>query len=283
MEVEAAVARRLWRLFEPYHAVTYFSPECREAFKDVGLKGFWMGYFAGRAAPMGQVGPGVVTATFFGFHPAMVARALPDAWGFAPVPAVLDARLHGVDHALRRLLGDGVDDPALGEAARLARAATEGAGFAGRPLFAANAGLEWPEPSHLALWHAATLLREHRGDGHVAALLAAGLDGCSAHVTLVATGALTRDVLQPNRGWSDEDWEAAAERLMARGWLDDAGELTEGGRVTRRAVEDATDELALEPWAALGKEGSERLAELLEPVARAVAHDIPLPNPIGLS
>ena len=199
MEVEAAVARRLWRLFEPYHAVTYFSPECREAFKDVGLKGFWMGYFAGR------------------------------------------------------------------------------------PLFAANAGLEWPEPSHLALWHAATLLREHRGDGHVAALLAAGLDGCSAHVTLVATGALTRDVLQPNRGWSDEDWEAAAERLMARGWLDDAGELTEGGRVTRRAVEDATDELALEPWAALGKEGSERLAELLEPVARAVAHDIPLPNPIGLS
>jgi helix-turn-helix protein len=281
--VEAKVARRLWRLFDPYHAVTYFAPECRDAFKSAGLKGFWMGYFAGRAAPMGEVGPGVVTATFFGFHPAMVARALPDAWGFAPAAAVLDARLDGVDKALRRLLGAAIDDPGLADAAGLARDAIGGVGFAGRPLFAANAGLAWPDPPHLALWHATTLLREHRGDGHVAALVAAGLDGCSAHLTLVATGALSRQVLQSSRGWSDDEWDAAAERLRERGWLDESGALTEGGRATRRAVEDATDELAMEPWSALGEKGTERVTELLEPVARAVAAEIPLPNPIGLS
>src|SRR5439155_23094545 len=101
-------ARRLWRLLEPYHAATYFAPEARQAFKDAGLRGFWMGYFAGRAAPMGTVGPGVVTATFFGFEPSMVAKALPDAWGFANVDTVLEARLAGVDGALRRLLGSDV-------------------------------------------------------------------------------------------------------------------------------------------------------------------------------
>src|SRR5436305_3492070 len=199
----------MWRALEPYHAVTYFTEESRQAFNDIGLRGFWMGYFAGRAAPMGPVGPGVVTATFFGFRHSMVARSLPDAWTFASDSDVLRARMHGVDRALRRLLGDAVHDPVLAEASGLARAAAESGERAGRPIYAANADLPWPAEPHLILWQATTLLREHRGDGHVAALTAAGLAGCESHVSLVATGALSRAVLQPSRGWTDEARDAA--------------------------------------------------------------------------
>ena len=284
MTVSPAHARRLWRVLEPYHAVTYFAPEAHQAFKDVGLRGFWMGYFAGRAAPLGAVGPGVVTATFFGFHPAMVARVLPDAWAFASVESVLEARLNGVDAAVRRILGSNLDRPELLELTTLAWNAAEGATAPGRPLFAANADLPLPEEPHLRLWQATTLLREFRGDGHVAALTAAGIDGCEAHVTLVATGALSRDILQSSRKWSDEEWEAAEDRLRSRGWLAPDGTLTETGRAVRSSVELATDELALPAWAALGEEGCERLLELARPLARLVtaAGDVPFPNPMGV-
>src|SRR3954451_20219362 len=203
----------MWRVLEPYHAVTYFSPEARQAFKDAGLRGFWMGYFAGRAAPMGPVGPGPVTATFFGFRHDMVAKALPDAWEFASVDTVLEARLRGVDAALQAVFGDAALAAAdIEEAAERARTAAVAADRAGRPLFAANADLPWPTEPHLVLWQAVTMLREHRGDGHVAALVTAGLDGCESHLTLVGAGTLSRDVLQPNRGWTDDDWTDAATR-----------------------------------------------------------------------
>ena len=283
-EVERGVARRLWRVLEPYHAVTYFSDESRQAFKDAGLRGFWMGYFAGRAAPMGAVGPGVVTATFFGFRHGMVARALPDAWTFASPTDVLTARLLGVDRALRRLLGDAVHDPSLAEAAGLARAAAEASDRAGRPIYSANADLSWPAEPHLILWQATTLLREHRGDGHVATLTAAGVDGCESHVSLVAAGALSRDVLQPNRGWTDEEWDAATARLVGRGWLGEDGAVTEAGRDARREIEQRTDDLALGPWQALGDDKSERLADLAAPLVRHIVDDggFPVPNPIGV-
>ena len=275
----------MWRVLEPYHAVTYFTPEARHAFKDAGLRGFWMGYFAGRAAPMGPVGPGAVTATFFGFRHDMVARALPDAWTFASVTDVLAARLRGVDGALRNLLGDALDSAGVAEATGLARTAAEAGVRAGRPLFAANADLPWPAEPHLTLWQAVTMLREYRGDGHVAALTAAGLDGCESHLTLVGAGALSRDVLQPNRGWTDEDWAAAEQRLRARGWLADDGGLTEHGSAWRQDVERVTDELAAEPWQTLGDDGCERLAELVKPLAQRLVESgaFPVPNPIGAS
>jgi hypothetical protein len=274
----------MWRVLEPYHAVTYFTEESRQAFKDVGLRGFWMGYFAGRAAPMGPVGPGVVTATFFGFRHSMVARALPDAWSFASVTDVLAARLQGVDRALRGLLGDAVHDSRIAEASGLARAAAEAGDRSGRPIYAGNADLPWPAEPHLVLWQASTLLREHRGDGHVAALTAAGIDGCESHVSIVAAGSLSRDVLQPNRGWTDEEWDAATARLQQRGWVDEHGTATDAGREARREIERHTDELALEPWRALGDEKSERLAELVTPVVERVvgAGAFPVPNPIGV-
>ena len=277
-------ARRMWPAFETYHAHIYFVPEAAEAYRRLGLKGGWMGYFASRSAPLGAASPELVTAVFFNFHPAMVARALPDAWGLASPEDVIAARLQTADVALRRLIPDHVGSPAEAEAAALAREAVEVPGLAGRPLFAALRSLPWPDEPHLVLWHACTLLREHRGDGHVASLTAAGLDGCEAHVTVTATGAVPRSTLQDNRKWSDEEWSAAEERLRSRGWLDAAGNLTDAGRAGRAGVEARTDELAEDPWRALGSERTERLLGLLTPMARAInaAGGVPVPNPVGV-
>ena len=243
-----------------------------------------MGYFASRAAALGAASPGLVTAVFFNFHPGMVARALPDAWALASPDDVLAARLRTVDVALRRLIPAHVGSAEEAEAAALAREAAEAPALAGRPLFGALRSLPWPEEPHLALWHACTLLREHRGDGHVAALTAAGVDGCEAHVTIVAAGHVPRETLQVNRKWSDDDWAAAEDRLRSRGWLDDAGALTEAGRAGRAEIEDRTDALAEEPWTALGPERTGRLLSLLAPMARAIndAGGVPVPNPVGV-
>ena len=284
-------ARAMWKLFEPLHAVTYFVDECIEEYGAAGLKGFWMGYFAGRAAPMGAVAPAVVDATFFSFNPDRVKRALPDAWGFAAPDRVLDARLAGVDRFLRQ-------DPrprrerrrrcgpqALAQAAALARSAIEGLTIEGRPLAAANVALAWPDEPHLALWQAATVLREHRGDGHVVALVAAGLDGRQALVTMAATGAVPKEMLQAARGWDDDAWDEAADALMERGWVNEDGTQTASGAAQRQAIEDLTDRLAA---AAVGATRATTTPNRCGPCSQAFAGAIaavgavPVPNPIGL-
>ena len=276
--------RRLWQLAEPIHSTTYFAPEALAAFTEAGLRGFWRGYFAGRAAPLGEVGPGLVTAVFFGFAPEFVARAIPSVWSMVPAADVLRVRLEGVDAALPPLLGEHAADPAVVDAAAGVRQAMEKASTGGRPLFAANAELSWPEPPHLALWHAATLLREHRGDGHVVALAAAGLTPCEAHLSQIAARDAPLDSIAPYRGWGDDDWAAAAESLRSKHWLDGDGVLTGRGRAERARIEETTDELAAEPWRNGGGAGLERLVELLEPLAVAVvaAGSFPYPNPIGV-
>ncbi len=282
----SAQARRLWRLFDPVHAVTYFAPESRQEFGAAGLKGFWMGYFAGRAAPMGAVEPAVVTATFFNFAPSWPARSLPDAWAFASPGRVLDARLQGVERILARIFDADADaHAAVARAAALAQQATVDLSTAGRPLAAANAALVWPDSPLMVLWQAATILREHRGDGHVAALVTAGLDGCEAHVSFAATGAVSRQILQPSRGWSDAQWEDAERRLVERGWLDDAGALTPQGAAARADIENLTDRLAAQPWLQLGPTRTDELAQALRPLTRAVVSSgvVPLLNPIGVS
>jgi hypothetical protein len=283
---DQAIARPLWQALEPYHAMIYFAPEARDAYTAVGLKGSWMGYFASRSAAMGAVSAGVVTATFYNFHPDMVARAIPDAWHFASPERVVAARSIGADAALRRLLGDQVTGNAMEEAADLARDATTACEAAGRPIFAGHASLAWPVEPHLVLWHAATLLREFRGDGHVAALLTAGLDGCEAHITLAATGAAPRAAIQPYRGWSDAEWAAAEARLVDRGWLSvDGATLTPQGRTVRKAVEDRTDALAMAPWRHLGAARCARLRELATALSTRIVErgGVPMPNPMGLA
>jgi helix-turn-helix protein len=277
-------ARRMWRALETLHMTVYFNPEPRDAYRRAGLRGGWMGYFASRAAAMGPVPAEVVMATFYNFHPRMVRRAIPDAWGFAPPAKVLEARFSGADAALRRLLGTWADSPAAAEAATLIRQAMQDQDRSGRPLFAAHAALGWPEEPHLALWHGATLYREFRGDGHVASLLTDGVGGCEAHVLAAAAGQLPGSLLREYRGWSDEEWAEAAAGLRSRGWLEADGALTEAGRAGRAARERRTDDLAMPPWRQLGPDGCARLLELLDRPVRLVVEGggIPFPNPVGL-
>ena len=277
-------ARRLWALAEPYHALTYFADESRAESEAAGLRGFWRGYFAMRAAPLGPVGPAVVAATFYNFAPEFVARAVPDVWDVVPPATALRVRLAGVDRAVRRVLGDDwLRSPEAAEAAGLATAAAGAASASGRPLAAANAALPTPDEPHLALWQALTTLREHRGDGHNAALLQRDVSGLQAHVLAAAAGRSSREWLMRARGWDDAAWAAAAAALTERGWLED-GELSAEGLAMTAAVEADTDRLALGPWRELGDVRCDRLAELLGPVRRAVvaAGDWATGNPIGV-
>ena len=275
----------MWALGEPFHALLYFADEVRVAGATAGLKGFWQTYFAFRAAPLGAVGPEVVTATFYNFAPSFVARRVPEVWAVTSPAAALDARLAGIDGAVRRALGE--DWPAsaeAAEAAELAGAAAAAVDLPGRPLAAANTGVPVPAEPHLALWQSLTTLREHRGDGHSAALLQREVDGVSAHVLAAAAGRSTRDWLVRARGWEDAEWDDAAARLTERGWLEDDGGLSAEGLAMVAAIEADTDRLALGPWQALGDAGCDRLAELLIPIRRAVvtAGDWPAHNPIGV-
>lgn len=273
-------ARRMWKALEPYHAITYFSPETRQATDALGLKGGWMSYFGCRAAPLGAVGPEIVAAVFYNFHPAMVARSVPDAWTYAAPAQLVDARLTAVDNAVRRLFPDASFD----RAAELARRAAELAPVAGRPIAAANAALEWPDEPHLVLWQATTILRESRGDGHVAALVAAELSPCQALVTISAAGGPAKKVFQLNRRWSDEEWAAASEDLRSRGLLDADGSLTEAGRALRQQVEDTTDALADQGWRALGDDLAGELHDAVRPLSAVLmsAGLIPADNPMAM-
>ncbi|MFI6401362.1 hypothetical protein [Streptomyces sp. NPDC050548] len=262
--VESGRVRQLWHLLEPLHAVLYYAPE---VFEEAAALGYdteerWPSYFPLRAAPLGPAGAERVTSAFYSFSPRMVAEHIDPAWRIASPDAVLKARLRGMDRAYRAIFGDRVDSPELAEAAALARRAAEAVTTAGRPLAAANAELPWPEEPHLQLWRAATILREHRGDGHLAALLVAGLDPVESLVSFAAIGAASVERFE-SRGWSPKEWSAARERLVARGLLDDLGTATRVGRELRQEVERRTDRLAAGPWQFLGRADTDRLADLL--------------------
>jgi hypothetical protein len=271
--MDPLLARKTWRTVEPIHGIVYFGRESLDVYKRLGLTKPNQGYFATRAAAMGAVPAEVVIATFFNFNPAIVRVALPSAWDVVPPAAVVEARLHGIDKLLRRLLDDEtVGSPEVAEAAELARRAAEAACERpeGRPLFAGHAALPWPEDPHLVLWHAQTLLREFRGDAHVALLMMEGLTGCEALVMHAGTGEVPASVLQASRAWSDDEWTAAVGRLQEAGLVDDNGTLTESGRAARQHVEGETDRLSLPPYEALGEEGCERLRTLCRPLSQAI-------------
>jgi len=285
MDANLKLARQMWQLLEPVHAVVYYAPE---AFDEAAGLGYdtgtrWPSYFAWRSSPLGHAGPHLVGATFYSFSPQMVAEHVPEVWSVAAPEKVVQARLNGVDRALRAILGDRVDAPEVAEAARLAREAAEAALTAGRPLAAANADLAWPHEPHLQLWQATTVLREHRGDGHIAALLDAGLDPCEALVSFAAVGAAPVEVFA-SRGWTQQQWSAAQDRLASRGWMSPDGRATERGRQGRDAVERRTDTLAVAPWLALGAARAGRLAQLGMPLMQAVvgAGILPRQSTLGL-
>ncbi|KAA6198552.1 hypothetical protein F2B00_30500 [Streptomyces parvus] len=277
MTGEPARVRQMWHLLEPLHAVLYYAPA---AFEEAAALGYdteerWASYFAWRAAPLGAVGAAEVVRTFHSFAPAMVDGYVPDGWVTAAPDAVLAARLRAVDRSYRALFGDRVEGPEFAEAAALARRAAEaagrdapgglgvakvpgvlgGLGAAKAPgvlggLGAANSALPWPDAPHLTLWQAATVLREHRGDGHIAALIGAGLYPVEALVSFAAVGAAAPAVFA-SRGWSADEWGAARRRLQERGLLAADGTATDAGRELRAKVELRTDEEAAAPWLAV--------------------------------
>ncbi|MGI5244129.1 SCO6745 family protein [Dactylosporangium sp. CA-139066] len=277
---ELSTERRMWSLFEPVHGVTYFAPQALRAFEEAGLRGFWRGYFAGRCAPLGAVAAGPVIGAFYGFAPAMVHRALPDVWTRITPEAALAARLAGARRVLE-VATAGL--PGLEEAAGLLRTAAQATEPHGRVLGAANAALPWPDEPLDVLWQASTILREHRGDGHIAALLVEGLDGCESMVWRDAfTGGAARATAQPARGWTDEEWDAARGRLHQRGYLDGEGSPTEKSQWAYRTIEETTDQLAAGPWQALGPEATERCAALLTPIATRMAEQLAKFYPVWL-
>ncbi|MFD0399680.1 hypothetical protein ACFVHI_16575 [Kitasatospora sp. NPDC127121] len=272
-------ARALWWLFEPVHAVTYFLPESREAYEAAGLHGGWRGYFASRSAPLGAVDAPPVIAAFFSFSPAMVERALPEVWTHASPEEALAARLKGSAAALARLL-EHVDPAQVELVVEALERAAGRLDCVGRVLAAANAALPRPSGLYERLWQAATVMREHRGDGHVAALVAAGLDGCEALVVRCAMD-VRREMLQPMRGWTDEEWDAAAARLVDRGWLTTAGSVTELGRIRHQSLEAATDLAAARVWEDYPRAELDLLAAALKPISALCRSQLPV-NPAGL-
>lgn len=286
MTGEPARVRQMWHLLEPLHAVLYYAPE---AFDEAAALGYdieerWPSYFAWRAAPLGAVGAEEAVRTFHSFAPAMVERHVPGIWATAAPDAVLAARLRAVDRSYRALFGERVEGPEFAEAAALARRAAEAVtpGAIGG-LGPANSGRPWPDVPHLVLWQAATVLREHRGDGHIAALAGAGLDPVESLVSFAAVGAAPAEVFA-SRGWSAEEWGAARRRLQERGLLAADGTATDAGRELRAKVELRTDEEAAAPWRALGEPGRERLAELLgEPWLEVIGSGLlPAENTLGI-
>src|SRR5919112_6225126 len=265
---DPALVGRAHRATDPLHSHMYFAPEHDERFSAIGLRPGRMSYFAGRAAPMGAVGAGVVTATFYNFSPSLVAHMIPRAWTLASPEQVLAARLDAARASLTRTLGDAAGSEEVTELAGLLREACDGLTAEGRPLFAGHADLDWPEEPLLSLWHGATLLREHRGDGHIAVLLHAGLTGLEAPVTHTATGrGFTEPAARATRGWKDEEWAAGCAALADRGLLDDAG-LTDDGKGLRAHIEAQTDALSADPWLLLGPERTARVVELGKGLSR---------------
>ena len=279
--MEPSEARRAWHLIETVNAVSYFTEECREAATRLGLKGFWMGYFANRASPMGAVPASVVEATFYNFHPSMVRRAIPDAWSFAPVEEVLGARSEAAGRAIKARASEA--QALAPRVVELLRAVIEAADGAGRPLFSANRDVEVTGDVE-GLWQALTTLREHRGDGHVAVLTEAGLDGCEVHLVAVAASGQDPATYQAARGWSVDEWAHAADRLRDRGLLDATERLTLEGRELHERIERRTDELAIGPYDSLSEAAFGDLLSLLSTLARQIAAtgEISYPNPMGL-
>lgn len=287
MTTPAQLARALHGVIEPLYAIAYFADECTAAYEQLGLEPKGQGYVAGRACVLGAVGPAPTAAIFYNFNPGLIQHALPGAWEITTPEAVLEARATAMEAFFTR-----VQLPTEGRAEATALAAEAGAlaDCTGRPLAAANAAVAAPGTPYGDLWQALGVLREHRGDGHVALLVAERVGPVEALVLYAGwQEKVSRRFLQRSRLWDDAAWDAAAAALRTRGWLDDSDRLTDEGSTTRERLEGATDELASGPYEALGVARSQQLFALLRPLAVALdeagawprALSIPPPDAAG--
>lgn len=276
-----AVSRRFWQGIEVIHDVVYFAPDIRERFDAIGLKGWWMAYFASRSAALGTPGPELVTALFYGFTPSMVARALPDAWTLASRDNVLDTRLQLARDALTPAVADTDVEPV----AVALETIVDGLDFAGRPLAAAHASVPRPTDELGRLWWAATVLREYRGDSHVALLTANDVDGAAANALAVADGRAPERQREA-RGWTEDEWDAAFGRLASRG-LVEGRTATPAGHLFRDRLEDDTDRVSgahfNDDMRALAEAAEDTLLDIAQAVRASGAVTFPNPTATRLS
>ena len=253
----------------PVHGFIYFAPEATEEYDALGLPASHH-YFASRGAALGAVPAEVVVATFFNFPPYMAEAAIPDAWSIASPAAIQAARMRAAGRVLRRLAGDALDADGVAEATALAGRMIDGVGDAGRPLAAGNRAVPEPDDPWERLWQRITVIREWRGDVHVAALVAASVDPVEALLLHAATGQVPLAALKATRQWPDADYDAGVERLRSRGLLDADGAFTDDGRAFREAIEHTTNEASTPLVAAIGSADTQRLLDLLRPVRTAL-------------
>ncbi|RDH75519.1 hypothetical protein DVS77_26325 [Mycolicibacterium moriokaense] len=283
--MDAFSAGQLCRTLDRLHSTIYFAAEARERFSALGLENQRMQYFASRSAAMGAVNAKVVAATFYNFNPELVATGIPAAWEIASPAEVTRARYEVVDVLMPKILGEErVRSAEFAHSMSIVRRIAEAIPNAdGRPLFAGHAELDWPDTPHAQLWHAITLLREHRGDGHISALVAHQVSGIEALITHVATGTgFDPEVGRKLRGWSQQQWDDTVEVLRTRGLLDAAGQLTAAGKDLRTKIEDLTDELGCAPWQAVPDGDVQELVALGELIReRVVASGVFPANAFG--
>jgi hypothetical protein len=266
------LARRMFELVEPIGAIPYSADEPNEAMFALGFTNYWDTYFAGRAAPLGSSVPaGVVHALFYSFAPGEVARHIPKVWSTTTPDAAIAAREKGCVSALRRILGDRVDSPDFTQAAELLTRAGISAPLEGRPMYAALRALPLPEEPVARLFHAASLLREHRGDGHVSALMAEGIGGLEAHVLLAIDAGIPAPAFGRIHHLPAAMLTDLIDTMKARGLVEDEATFAPAGRRAKDRVEALTDDLALAPYEVLEPGERDELIAALEPLAQRLA------------
>ena len=269
MQHPEPIARRMYELTEPISLVNFFSPEPNEAMAALGCRNYWDGYFAGRSAPLGRVPAEVVHAAFYSFAEGEVARHIPRVWETTTPEAAHAARRRGCVAALRRILGDLVDTPGLARAAELLARASTAAPTEGRIMYAGLRALPVPEEPLTRLWHAANMLREHRGDGHVIALASEGIGGTESHVlSALDHGIYPAESFGRIHHLPQARLAEVMDGLRDRGLLDASGRFTDAGRATKDRIEALTDALAEAPYASLTADEVDQLTASLEPVTR---------------
>jgi helix-turn-helix protein len=274
----SSMPRRFLAVLEPISAMIFFSPEAFEAFTALGLDA-WSNYFSSRAAPMGAVAPEVVVATFYNFSPDIVRPNV--RWDIASPERILQARHEAVRRTLHRVF-DGDDAlPNLARAVELLQVAVAACAPQGRPLGAAHARLPWPEDELEGVWHGATVLREFRGDGHIAALLGHAVGPVEAILLHAAYIGGKLDFLKLTRQWDDAAIEAGVASLVDRGFMTPEKTLTDAGHKFRLMLEHDTDRMAEAPFKALGEERCEELLEMLHPMAVKLLAERVAPKALG--
>ncbi|WP_093588555.1 SCO6745 family protein [Lentzea waywayandensis] len=264
----AHTARRMFELLEPICLVTFFADECGDELAALGHRTYWDGYFASRAAPLGLVPAEIVHAAFYSFAAGEAARHIPSAWETIPPEESLAARERGSAASLRRILGELADSPGLVRAADLTTKAATSAPTAGRVMYAGMRTVAVPGDPVARLWHSATMLREHRGDGHVAALVGARIGGTEAHVlSALAMGIHPAETFGRIHHLPKKRLAAVMDGLRERGLIDADGHFTDAGRETQQGIETLTDELAAAPYEALSPAELDELAAELAPVS----------------